>query len=99
MIIDLGVIACEDGKPLAVIRPDNPALAIRLANEALAKQDGHAFERILVDVQASGSRYTFAGWLSKDRSHVVDETGKRIDTLKPGDSFVDSDALQKMASS
>jgi hypothetical protein len=83
MRIDKIAIA-EDGLPLSVIRPANPALAIAIAKVAVAKQDGALFQRLPVEV----SDYTFVGWLSADKRCIVDENGKRIGDLQAGDSFV-----------
>ncbi len=96
----LSAIACDDqGKPIAVARPDNPELAASLAEEMAAKGDHEAFARHPEIVQEHGVRYLFAGWLSHDRKCVVDDEGVKIDEIERGDSFISSGDLKTMLAS
>lgn len=88
-------IVVKDGKPLAVLRPADPALALRLAESLIGKKGpevDEAWGRIL-----SAQPYKFVGWAAKPsavrtalgkRPQIVDENGNVIDELRVGDSFV-----------
>ena len=82
-------IALKEGKPLAVIRPQNPAFAIALAEIALKKQDTTLFANLPEEI----GHYTFVGWVATYKANVlqgyiIDKDGWIIDKLQPGDSFV-----------
>jgi hypothetical protein len=73
----------DDGRPLLVIRPNNPALALSVAKVALDKNDPALLERLPQEV----GDYTVQGWLGPD-STLLDRDGRVIGKCKPGDSFV-----------
>lgn len=83
-------MSLRNGWPLMVIRPSDPAIPLRLAQEALARNDADALARIPSDAEALGVTYTVAGWLAKDGRRVVDHKGQAIGALTPGDSFITS---------
>lgn len=73
----------DDGQPLMVIRPANPALALSVAQVALDKQDTALLDRLPEEV----GDYTIQGWLG-ERGRLLDQNGDVIGKCKPGDSFV-----------
>ncbi len=90
-------VSRDDGRPLAVIRPKNPALAIQIARVAIDQNDKELWDCL----PAKAGEYTFIGWLPFPREgvpegYVVDDEGLIVDEMQPGDSFVtlnDSDEL------
>lgn len=78
------IAIAEDGKPLAVIRPANPSLALAVAQVAVKKADKALFDRLPNEV----GDYTFRGWLAEGKPCIVDKNGRYLEDLKPGDSFV-----------
>lgn len=75
----------DDGKPLIVIRPKNPALAIQIANLAVKNNDSDLFESLPAKVED----YTVIGFLAQGgKGAVIDIDGKVVGSVKPGDSFV-----------
>jgi hypothetical protein len=78
--------SADGGGPLACMRPAKPEVAIALARAALSSQDSSAIEHLL---EALCGPYTFAGWLCKaDPNKLLDNEGKEVDEVKPGDTFV-----------
>jgi hypothetical protein len=78
------ILRASNGWKMAVTRPDDPAKAIAIAQEALDKQD----QALLDDLpNRTGCKYTFVGWLSRKQC-IVNSAGVPIDALRPGDSFV-----------
>jgi hypothetical protein len=71
-----------DGQRLAVMRPQAPALALSIAQTAMQSQD-----RSLLAELPDGD-YAMVGWLGADGASVVDDDGKDVDAIRPGDSFV-----------
>jgi len=81
-----GIHRAPDGRRMAILRPDDPGKALAIAEQALKRQD----RELLADLpNRAGCKYTFVGWLSSAApQHIVDERGRRIGDLQPGDSFV-----------
>lgn len=79
----------RDGEPLAVIRPEDPKKALKLARKAGKSKDPNAFDRVLTQ-----QSYTFMGLLRKDQKIVDPVTLEVLGELKPGDSFVRHSDLQ-----
>ena len=90
----------KDGKPLLVVRPSDPELAIRLAQEAIENtrdpdkqtEAAVAFLNLPALAEAKGVTYTFVGYLAKKRNGkgacVVDEGGNVLGAVVAGDSIV-----------
>ncbi len=89
-------------KLMAVMRPRDPALALKLTREWQARvkkerlsehEAQEAFNRIL-----QAQDYMFVGINSPDGEPVLvsPDTGKVIGKLEPGDSFIPYEDLQKM---
>jgi hypothetical protein len=76
---------------LAVCRPANAQLAIETARRIarMQKEGGLSPEKAVARFQQmiTDQDYTFVGYLAADSKTVEDETGNRIGTIKPGDSF------------
>lgn len=73
-----------DGQKMMVLRPENPALAIELANKLLGSKDEEEFDKIL-----QAQPYLFVGYSARSNAKkILDEDGKIIGELQPGDSFV-----------
>jgi hypothetical protein len=77
----------SDGRPLAVMRPAKPHVAVALAKAALASKNTSLFEGL--PTKECGP-YTFVGWLAADSPEgiLVDQEGCEIGRTLPGDSFV-----------
>lgn len=80
----------KDGDKLAVMRPKDPQLALKLAYAALEIEDkvaqSEAFQNVL-----NAQPYSFVGLMStagKPDKKLLDEDGWAIGTVRPGDSFV-----------
>jgi hypothetical protein len=72
----------KDGHWLAVLRPVDPKLAIKLAHDLIGKQAHEEFQEILTK-----QPYQFIGYASRKGIDVLDGDGKVIDRLRVGDSF------------
>ena len=89
----------ENGRPMAVIRPARPEIALIIARHAV---ETRAKEMPPVPEEEAGP-YTFRGFLAKPARlgneivRIVDRDGKFLETCQPGDSFVTGDqfALDK----
>jgi len=82
-------ILIKDGLPLGVIRPKDPAMALRIAAIAFEKQDADLMARLPEEVGADS--YTFLGYAARDkkgRSAIVTKDGVWVAALEPGDSYV-----------
>lgn len=87
-------VMLHDGKQMAVIRPDNPELALELTRDVMRRQDekqitgeqaGREFNAII-----KAQNYTFVGLLRECGNRLLDpETLEDIGRTLPGDSFVD----------
>lgn len=81
----------EDGHPMEVIRPADPALALSEAREIIDQQDDgtitydEAMRRFQVLPQMQAYRHV--GYLSRDGKRIVDRHGN-YSKMQPGDSFV-----------
>ncbi len=75
----------RDGQRLMIARPQDPQKAIRIAKEAA--RDNHVARLANLMDEVGIETYTIVGYLSQDES-IVDESGKRIGAIRPGDSFV-----------
>ena len=76
---------------MLVVRPSDPTVALRLAQEAIAQKDLEKLARLPTHVEAAGVAYTFAGYLAKRPGGtrcVVDADCRVLGELVPGDSFV-----------
>lgn len=87
------IVADAEGRPMMVLRPDQPAIVLKLAKRALAKGDQARFLRVPQRAEKRGVQYTFAGYLGESRAGetagvVVDERGRELGPVQPGDSFV-----------
>jgi hypothetical protein len=87
-------ILLKDGKKVAIIRPENPALALEMV-KAIREGTPHkkaqrAFNRML-DAQP----YKFMGYAAKGEPHFLNEFGQVMGNVEPGDSFVDFDAITR----
>lgn len=96
----LDQVMVKGGKQMAIIRPLDPALALRLVSEIPEgtphEESKERFDRIL-DAQP----YRFMGLASKPVEGMVwilhPQTLKRTGKVEPGDSFVDHDVMQREA--
>ena len=80
----------EQGRPMQVIRPKDPKLAVDLAKVAADTNDKALFDRLPGIVEDAAGNYTYMGLLAKRASGppcIVDEKGRFIAELAPGDSF------------
>ncbi len=78
------------GDKIAILRPDDPGLAIRLAREAMAIESAEESEKAL-DAILHAQMYSFAGLVAtvgKPERKLLNESGWAIGTCKPGDSMV-----------
>lgn len=71
------------GELVAVVRPENPRLAMRLAQEAIDADDMAQFERILMQ-----QKYTFLGYAARDDGEILDGARRVIGTVADGDSLL-----------
>lgn len=78
----------RDGRPLMVIRPSMPKLALALAKKALGSRDPRALEKVALKVEQAGGRYTFVGYLANGKPRVLDWDGNDLGATESGDSFV-----------
>jgi hypothetical protein len=89
------------GKTLAVIRPLDPALALRLVSE-IPEGTPHEEAEKRFDAILEAQPYRFIGLAAKPNGGgppfiLHPRTLDRIDCVNPGDSFVDYDAMQQNA--
>jgi hypothetical protein len=96
---ELDQVLTKNGSPVAIMRPLNPELALRLVaeipNGTQHEEAQRRFEEIF-HVQP----YCFMGLAARPNGdgkiYLLDpRTGKRIGTVQPGDSFVDYEAMQR----
>lgn len=87
--------ALNRGEKVAVLRPDNPQLAIDLSLqvEAKVKAEGLSAEQRNAELQRVMlmQSHTFVGFLGlggKPHPRILNEHGWGIGSVKPGDSFV-----------
>ncbi len=81
----------RDSTVLAVLRPKDPALALKLAKAALGRKDGEAAMQEILAAQ----EYTFVGLPSEDGKTLLDpSTYEPIGDIEMGDSFVSWESLQ-----
>lgn len=81
----------EQGRPLQVIRPKDPKLALDLGLRAVETNDGNLLDRVPGIVEDASGNYTYMGLLAKRASGspcIVDDKGRFVAELAPGDSFV-----------
>jgi len=84
--------AIKHGDKLAVLRPDDPQLALKLAYAASEIEDEEAGQKAFREILTS-QPYTFVGLLAQagrggSTVRLLDEAGWSIGSLRPGDSFV-----------
>jgi hypothetical protein len=79
-----------DGKPMMIVRPDRPSVALAVARSAIETQD---VQRLSQLPKGAGG-YTFVGYLAKaprkyrNRALAINEHGDIVDEAQPGDSFI-----------
>lgn len=81
----------EHGQRMQVIRPKDPKLAVEMALQAHAKNDTALFERLPALVEDAAGEPQYMGLLARreNGTHcIVDDDGKFVAELAPGDSFV-----------
>jgi len=86
------VFAFKGGTPLAVLRPENPALTL----EGLAKvPDGtpHEVAKPMLDALFSQQPHQFVGYMSR-KGEVIDKWGRVIGQPQPGDDLCWSDEFE-----
>ena len=85
----LPIRRAPDGQRLMVARPSDPRVPLALARAAHATQSQEAFRDIPADAEAAGVTYTFRGYLAAHPGGwIVDEEGRVLEPLQPGDSFL-----------
>jgi hypothetical protein len=97
------VLMTRNGKRMAIIRPLDPDLALRLVNE-IPNGTPHEEAEKRFNAVLDAQPYKFIGMATKPQPGDLGppyilhpQTGKRIDRVQPGDSFVDYDAMQQHA--
>ena len=94
------ILRTDDGQKMVVIRPRTPLLAqtaVAMASVAVAHDDESVFNRIPNEI----GEYVFEGFLARgarNRLCIVNEDGSYRGELRPGDSFVGHEDLQKNSS-
>jgi hypothetical protein len=81
----------EQGRPLQVVRPKDPKLALDLGLRAVKNNKSALLDRVPGIVEDAAGNYTFMGLLAKRASGspcIVDYKGRFVAELAPGDSFV-----------
>lgn len=78
----------KDGARVVVIRPENPEQAILDSKALVGSKDAKAFNELL-----KKQRYTFQGYAAHNAKLIVNEQGEFLQTVKPGDSFVNERAI------
>jgi len=77
----------DDGRPLAVLRPAKPDVAMALVKAALSSGNPSLFEEGLPEKECGP--YTFVGWLASTPGGIlVDGEGNEVGHTQAGDSFV-----------
>jgi hypothetical protein len=89
-------VLMRNGKEMAIIRPLDPALALRLVGE-IPNGTPHEESKRAFDAILDAQPYRFIGMATKGGYIIHPQTGARIGKLQPGDSFVDYDQMQKYA--
>ena len=74
----------DNGLPILVIRPDNPKLALAIAQVALKRQDKALLDRLPDEV----GKYTFVGYLAEGGRNILNADCRVIGEIQPGDSLV-----------
>ncbi len=86
------IVIADDGRPMRVVRPRDPALALAIAKVAVA----HPTETRIFDELPAQQPYTMLGFLGRSKKEprkfcIVDALGGYVGELQPGDSFVTTD--------
>jgi len=79
------------GQRMQVIRPKDPQLAVELALQAHAKNDTTLLDRLPGIVEDAAGEYQYMGYLARRQNGstcIVDDDGKFLAELAPGDSVV-----------
>lgn len=76
----------KDGTWLAVFRPKDPELALKLAEDLIGTPYEEA--KVPFDQILEKQPYQFVGYASRRKNVILDADGKVIGPLKTGDSFV-----------
>jgi len=74
----------RNGRPMLVIRPDDPEKAVRIAQETANANNIARFKGLPEEV----GEYTVVGYASEDARKIVDKMGNVIGEIKRGDSFI-----------
>ena len=86
------IVRDEQGLPLRVIRPSDPAFCLRIARECRASNDAARLNDLPKEAERAGVSYTFVGYLARGRTGkgtcIVDDDGVVLGPIVPGDSFV-----------
>jgi hypothetical protein len=77
------LVSRDDGRPLLVVRPSDPAAALAVAERALRTQE----TALLESLPETAGDYTVQGWLGKHGA-ILDRHGDVIGNCKAGDSFI-----------
>jgi hypothetical protein len=82
-----GLSYAEDGRPLVVARPSDPAVAMMAAEVAVRHQDQAMFQAIPDD------DYRLMGYLSADGQSILDprDLSRVVGTIEIGDSLITLD--------
>lgn len=80
----------KHGKLIGVARPKDAKLALRLLDQIDSKFPPEEQERRFQEI-ISAQPYSYIGLACKTHPVILDpKTHQKIDTLRPGDSFVDA---------
>lgn len=74
----------RNGRPMLVIRPDDPEKAVKVALETADANDVTRFKGLPEEVED----YTVVGYASEDAKKIVDKMGNVLGEIRRGDSFI-----------
>ena len=83
----------KEGRPLAVLRPEDPARKLESVNK-IEVGTPHEIAQPMFDAILNEQPHLFVGYLAKIREdgsgsgEILDKWGSVVDSIKPGDSFV-----------
>ena len=78
----------SDGTPMLIARPTRAKLAVKIARKAIGTKN---WDKAQKRMNEECGPYTFVGYASLSGTEVLNAEGVQIDTVRPGDSFVDID--------
>ena len=82
-------VMMKGDRKVAVVRPADPKKAMDRAKALVGTTDAVAFQAMLGEQD-----YRYVGLASECGRYVLDDAGQILGDVKPGDSFVDYEALQ-----